>query len=572
MIGTGSTRLNPAPAATARRGNDEGNRVRYLVSGLLIVAGLIVGAIGVLQQTIWAPEESITASATLDDPGTLLVIEPGVLNLHDTPATLTVEGEGELTVSQASAENIDMWVGTTTHSRITGLADESTLAVEKAEGDGETADPRGGDLFEAQTEGEGEVVLEWDSEPARTAFLIASDGEAPAASAVEIRWPNQADTPWALPLMLIGGILVALGLVLGFMDYRRAQKERQRRAARQERRRKLAETGAAFAIVPVIALAGCGGPAELPSPEPSDPPASAPAVVTDAQLERIVGEIARSVQAADEQLHVGALGARATGPFLEQRTSAYAVKEESEDYALPPAVAADDIVVNFTSATDQWPRVTSAIASDSESGQSQLIVLAQENARADYRLWSQSILLPGAAIPEINDSRQGSPLLAPDESGLRKTPEDTLGHYADVLQHGADSRFAGDFTEDAFRQQVTRAQESQREALAEGNGTIEFEYAPAEGTQLVAQQTADGGAVVTGLIEVTTTIAPESVEGRTGTLTIPEPQASIVGDSSTSRDLVTKNLQVVSFTVPAGEDGEIALVGVSDVLADAELG
>ena len=35
---------------------------------------------------------------------------------------------------------------------------------------------------------------------------------------------------------------------------------------------------------------------------------------------------------------------------------------------------------------------------------------------------------------------------------------------------------------------------------------------------------------------------------------------------------MTKNLQVVSFTVPAGEDVEIALVGVSDVLADAELG
>lgn len=566
-----SSRLRNAHAAAALRGYDEGECVRYVVSGLLIVAGLIVGAIGILQQTVWAPEESITASASLSEPSPLLVIEPGVLNLYDTPATLTVQGEGELTLSQASKENIDIWVGETPHSRITGLADESTLAVETGGGEGETANPTNGDLFESQLSGEGEIVLDWDSEPARTAFLIASDGEAPAASSVEISWPNHAETPWALPLMIVGGILAALGLVLGFMDLRRAQKEKQRREARRERRRKLAETGAAFAIVPVIALAGCGGPAELPTPSPSEPPESAPAVVTDAQLERVIAEIADSVAASDEQLHADALAARAAGPFLEQRQSAYAVKEESEDYELPPAVAAESITVNFTSATDQWPRVTSAITSDSESGQSQLLVLSQENARADYRLWSQSVLLPGSAIPEVADARQGSQLLAPDQAGLKKTPEDTVRQYADVLQNGDDSRFAGDFAEDAFREQVERAQTSQREALAEGNGTIEFEYAPAEGNQLVAQQTADGGAIVTGLITVTTTIAPESVEGRTGSLTIPEPQRSIVGESTTSRKLVTQNLQVVSFTVPADGDAQLALIGVSDVLADAEL-
>lgn len=541
--------------------------MRYVVAGLLIVAGLIVGAIGVLQKTVWAPPEEIVAQAAPDDPGPLLVIEPGVLNLYQGPAQLIVRDEGEISISQASMENVDAWVGETEHTSVTGLADESTLALEKVDGEPEAPNPLGADLFEAQTSGQGEAAIEWDNDPGRTAFLVATDGQAPAASAIEIRWPNDTETPWAVPLMIAGGILVALGVVLGIMDVRRGQEERKRGDARAPRGRKVAGTGAAFAIVPVLALAGCGTP-ELPTAQPSDPPASAPPVVNESQLERIVTEISTAVAAADEETDAAALQARATGPFLEQRTSAYEVKQAAEDYPLPPAVAADDITVNVVSATDQWPRVTSAITTDAESGQAQFLVLSQEDPRANYRLWSQSVLLPGAEIPEVADARQGSQLLAPDQDGLAKTPQQAVRHYAAVLQNGEDSWFFEDFADDAFRQQVAETQQSQRDALAEGNATISYDYST-DGSELVAQQTADGGAIVTGLINVTTTVSPESVEDRTGTLTVPEPQRSIVGETETSQQLVTRNLQVVTFTVPT--DGQVALIGVTDVLAGAEL-
>jgi hypothetical protein len=543
--------------------------VRYVVAGLLITLGVIVGAVGILQKTLWSPDDQITATVTLDDPGPLVVVEPGVLNLYQTPATLTVTGEGELSISQASKENIDAWVGETAHTSITGLADESTLAVEKTDGEPQAPDPAGGDLFEGQVTGQGEAALEWDSEATRSTFLIASDGQAPAASTVEISWPNSAGTPWAVPLMVIGGILVVLGGLLGYRDFRRSRDDRQRRAARQARRRKLAETGAAFAIVPVVALAGCGGP-DLPTAQPSDPPESAPPVVSESQLERIVEEISTAVAAADEETDAKGLEARAAGPFLSQRQGAYEVKQADDEHTLPPAVAAESLQLNFVSATDQWPRVTTAVTSDSEAGQTQLLVLSQQDPRADYKLWAQTVLMPGAEIPEVPDARQGAPLLAPDQEGLLKTPQDAVKQYADVLQHGADSRFADSFTDDPFRKRTAEAQQRQRDALAEGNAEVEFAYS-AEGNELVAQQTADGGAVVTGLINVTTTISPESVDGRTGTLKIPRPQSRVVDKSETSQKLVTRNQQVVSFTVPPGSEGQVALIGATDVITGAEL-
>ncbi|MGV2482483.1 UNVERIFIED_CONTAM: hypothetical protein IGO34_37445, partial [Salmonella enterica subsp. enterica serovar Weltevreden] len=73
--------------------------------------------------------------------------------------------------------------------------------------------------------------------------------------------------------------------------------------------------------------------------------------------------VADGVAAADKDLDAKALEERATGPALDQRGAAYAVKKKVKDHDLPPAVAADDIVVNYTAATDTWPRVTSLITS-----------------------------------------------------------------------------------------------------------------------------------------------------------------------------------------------------------------
>lgn len=197
--------------------------MRYFLAGLLVIAGLILGGIGILQKTAWAPDTQITSSATFDDPGSVIVVEPGVLNLYQTPAELTVEGEGEITIAQASKENVDAWVGTSTHTTVTGVDGEGGLVTEKVDGEESTTPPvAGADLWNAEATAASPATLEWDQDAGRTSFVIGTDGEAPAASKVTLAWPNDTATPWAIPLMVIGAILIGLGILTGWFNRKKA--------------------------------------------------------------------------------------------------------------------------------------------------------------------------------------------------------------------------------------------------------------------------------------------------------------------------------------------------------------
>ena len=590
--------------------------MRYVLPAVIIVIGLITGMFGILQKTVWAPDETRTASVQLDEPGPVIVIEPGVLNLYETPATLTAtaaDPESEITISRTTKENADAWVGASDVTRITGLADETTLAADTTTGgegaqdaqsdateapeDGATDEaandegaddeaaqdeavdaeelatvpaPGSADLWESTESGDGTVSLEFDEDAQRTAFVIGTDGEAPAASEISLTWPNDSSTPWAIPLMLVGGGIVLVGLIVGFFSLRAQQREAARRKARQERRRRLAETGAAFAIVPVIALTGCA-PEELPKAEPAPAPTEAGPAVTDEQVTAILGRIGDSVDTADADLDADQLKKRVSGPALTQREAAYKVKDKADDFTLPPAIATDEVLVNHTSATDMWPRVTSVIAKDADSETTQLLVLAQQDARADFTVWSQTILQPGAEIPEVADPREGSELLAPDAEGYRLPPAEVAAGYADLLAKGEDSDSAGAFDEDAFVKQARSNQADQREALESGGAEVSFDY-KGEDSQVTAMAAADGSAIVTGVVSTESTITPDSTESTTGTLTIPSPAADVLGETSTSEDLHQTSTVVVTWVVPAGEDDPIRMVGVNEVFTGASLG
>lgn len=185
-------------------------------------------------------------------------------------------------------------------------------------------------------------------------------------------------------------------------------------------------------------------------------------------------------------------------------------------------------------------------------------------------MWSQTVLQPGAEIPEVADPREGSELIAPDAAGYRLVPNEIAAAYADVLSKGEDSDSFDAFEEDAFAQQVRSNQSAQREALSAGGAEVSFKYA-GDDAQLTAMATADGGAIITGVIEAESTITPDSTESTSGTLTIPSPAADVIGQTSTSDDLRQTSTVVVTWVVPAGEENPIRLVGVNEVFTGAEL-
>ena len=542
--------------------------MRYALAGVLIVMGLVAGFIGVAQKTIWAPSEQIVAHADLADPGSVVVIEPGVLNLYDGAADLKVEHDGPISIARASKENVDAWVDSAAHTKITGVKSETELRTEKVDGDEKTPSVKNADLFTSVESSESELNMHWEDDPGRTAFVVSSDGKTQVDGEVSISWPNPATTPWAIPLMVIGAILIILGVVLAFLANRNARREKERRKKRAERRRKLAQMGTAFVIVPGLALAGCASP-ELPEPQPDEAPESPGGVITDDQLNAILERISSTVSKADDKKSTKALKARASGPFLEQRKAAYSIKKKDKDFKLPPALATQSVKVNFTSATDTWPRVTSAVTYDEKTKQTQVLVLSQESPRDNYKVWAQAVMLGGSEFPSVNDSRQGSELLPPDADGLAMTPTDAVGTYVDILKHGNKAKNAKKFEDDPFRKQTADGQRKAAEALKDGNAEVKFDYD--RGNELVAQKVADGSALVVGSAVQQVTYSPEKVDDRTGQLTIDKPQSEILGKTETDQDFTTEYRQVYAFIVPK-DKGKARLIGLTSVLTDAKLG
>ena len=538
--------------------------MRYTLAVILMVVGVVVGGLGILQKTLWAPDDQITATAEIDAETPAVVVDPGMLNLYETPATLKVEGSGDLTIAQAPAENVEAWVGDSASAHVTGLAPEGELTVKAQDGKAKVPNPAGADLWTSEVTGTDTVELDWTDDANRTGFLIAGSGEPGDVKTVTISWPNHAETPWALPLMIIGGALFIGGIVILFFNRKSAKKEKNRRTARQERRKKLAEYGTAFAIVPVLALSACG-PEELPKPEPSEAPSSAAAGVNDDQAKRILDSVAEDIKAADKKTSSSDLKKRAAGPALQQREDAYKVKEKVEKQKLPPAVANEKVVVNYTAATDSWPRMTSLITS--AGNDTQLLVLTQEDPRSDYKLWSQTQLVPGTELPEIPDARQGSAPLDPKSKDYALTPEKAVSDYAKALGAGKDSKEAKKFESDDFSKSIWKNQQAQKQSAEEGKAEVTYKYTP--GKEIVAQGTADDSAVVTGVIEAESTISPESVDGRTGTLTLSSPQKELTGSDSTQKPVTTKTTQVLTFLVP--KDGKVRLIGGLETLSGAEL-
>ncbi len=127
--------------------------MRYTLAVILMVVGVVVAGLGPLQKTLWAPDDTITATTQIDGSAPAVVVDPGMLNLYETPATLTAEGTGDLTIAQAPIESIDAWIGDSAAARITGLASEGGLTVEPKDGAEEVPNPAGADLWEAETTG-----------------------------------------------------------------------------------------------------------------------------------------------------------------------------------------------------------------------------------------------------------------------------------------------------------------------------------------------------------------------------------------------------------------------------------
>lgn len=547
-----------------------------------MLLGLLTLLAGIGQRTIWAPSETFTASAPADAAAApLTVIDQKLRTLHGGTVKISVQGDGNFMLATGRPDDVSAWVGQTAHNTINGVSgDGKSLQVEHADGDATAPNPAGSDLWVSTENASGELEYNW-TPPADGdwSLLLASDGTKAAPASVSMTFPNDTATPWAVPLMVIGGLLVVGGIVLGLMSARTKDGEgggsgyaRRARARSQAQSPTKATMVAAGVAAVVLAGSGTAAQAASPSPQPSGS-ASSPAakdgtgspVVLEAQFRRILEQVSSATDAGDAAKDAAKLGDRVAGPELEIRTQNYKIRSQVGSYEPRMPVRSTKLLTTVITSGRDWPRSVLAVTQGDGNVVPQILTLVQKSPRENYKLTETTPLQPGTTLPTLG--RGGTQTLAPsDKSGLLYSGEEAMSGLADRLT-SADSPFKDKLVEGSSSPYIADTLSYQAEVVKAGeNGNFSFTHKVVPESTVVFR-TSDGGALVLGRINFGFEGTPKAAGDK---LSIGDDAAALAGGKETTTGMVLSFAESMAVYVPpAGSTDPMKLVAATRGLVGA---
>lgn len=563
--------------------------LRFKTAVALVLLGLLTLLAGIGQKTIWAPSETFTASAPTDAAqAPLTVIDQNLRTLHGGTVKINVQGEGNFILAAGRPDDVDAWVGKTAHNTITGVTeDNKSLQVEHADGEAAAPNPAGSDLWVSSENASGELDYSW-TPPAdgEWSLLLASDGTKAAPGTVSMTFPNDTSTPWAVPLMVIGGLLILAGIALAILSARTrngdgeghesafAKRARANAETRSSARLGMVGTGIVTAAVTAAVVAGTGAVANATTPAPSTEPTAsategaAPAssrVLLDAQFRRILEQVSSAADAGDAAKDASKLADRVAGTELEVRTQNYKIRSQVGAYEARMPVRSTKLLTTVVTSQRQWPRQVLAVTQGDGNVVPQLLTLVQASPRENYKLVETTPLQPGTTFPSIE--RGGTETLAAsDKTGLLYSGEEALAGLADRLT-SADSSFKDKLVEGESSPYIADTLSYQAEVVKSGeNGNFSFTHKVVPESTVVFR-TADGGALVLGRLNFAFDGTPKASGDK---LTIGDDAAALAGGKETTTGMVLNFAESMALYVPpAGSADPIKLVAATRGLVGA---
>ncbi|WP_146009037.1 hypothetical protein [Zhihengliuella halotolerans] len=558
--------------------------MRILTAIVAIVLGAAALVAGIGQKTFWAPSETVTAAI----PGSveaapLTVIESGVNDVNEDPIEITIKGDGEFLLALGRSSDVDAWVGDASVNRVTEVDTEERVLKTVHEGsEDEVPNPENSDLWVAKDTVDGETVYTW-TEPAEGewSLLVAADGSDPAPTDISVEWPNNATTPFALGLIIIGALLVLFGLLRLVWPSKKTGNGA--RAANDDTRevpqvkgsnggvaKRLTAVGAMVALT----FSGVTAAHATEESEPSDASASADVpedtdgdsdaypVLLEMQLERILSGVSRAIEAGDEDLDAGLLEARLGGDALSDRRSNYKqISDEVDGVKLLEPVVAGPVRTSAVTTTTDWPRTVLAVTGEESP---RILTLTQKDPRSNYKLTQNVKMLAGTSFPGIviGDTSIHTLDLS-DGSGLQTDPEDATVQLRRFLNNPEVSQ-KDMFAESPYIEAVHEAQ-NEAKSEAEDEATVEYKRF-IDDDSIHAVSTPDGGALVTLSIESVMITAPRD-EGATVTWSKNKKHVDLAGADETTGTANFSYAESFALYIPAaGSDDKIQVIA-----ADSEL-
>lgn len=563
--------------------------MRLKTAAALVLLGLLTLLAGIGQRTIWAPSETFTASVPADAAGApLTVIDQKLRTLHDGTVKITVQGDGNFMLATGRPDDVSAWVGQTAHNTITGVTeDEKSLVVEHADGEGTAPNPAGSDLWVSNENASGELEYTW-TPPADGdwSLLLASDGTKAAPASVSMTFPNDTSTPWAVPLMVLGSLLIVGGIVLGLLSARRkdgeggdsgyARRARARNAETQGQAPSSSSSSkatmvAAGVVAALLAGSATAAQAASPSPLPSGSASSTAKqaagspVLLDAQFRRILEQVSSATDAGDAAKDAAKLADRVGGPELEVRTQNYKIRSQVGTYEPRMPVRSTKLLTTVVTSDRDWPRSVLAVTQGEGNVVPQILTLVQQSPRENYKLMETTPLQPGTTFPNI--SRGGTETLsAADKSGLLYSGEEAMSGLADRLT-SADSPFKDKLVEGQSSPYIADTLSYQAEVAKAGeNGNFSFTHKVVPESTVVFR-TSDGGALVLGRINFGFEGTPKAAGDK---LSIGDDAAALAGGKETTTGMVLSFAESMAVYVPpAGSTDPMKLVAATRGLVGA---
>ncbi|MFE4542044.1 hypothetical protein [Arthrobacter sp. NPDC056727] len=562
--------------------------LRFKTAVALVLLGLLTLLAGIGQKTFWAPAETVTATASAGEAAPLTVIDQKLRTLEGGTVTIKVKGEGSFLLAAGRPDDVDAWVGKTAHNTVTGLSDDKkSLQVKHTGGEASAPSPAGSDLWVSTENASGELDYTW-SAPAdgEWSLLLAADGKKPAPSSISMTFPNDTTMPWAVPLMVLGGLLIVAGgalLVLkpkggaprdggsadggssGSTDSQKqgslfARRARAKAAAKAGDRSSSARLSLLVAASTAAVLAGTAAAAQAStSSAPTSttaattgasaaPRAGGTPVVLDAQFRRILEQVASATDAGDAAKDARKLAARVAGTELEVRTQNYKIRSRVASYDARMPVRSTKLLTTVVTDKREWPRSVLAVTQGEGNVVPQLLTLVQESPRENYKLVGTSPLQPGTTFPAIVRGGTES-LAAGDKSGLLYSGQEALAGLADRLTK-SNSTFKGKLVEGESSPYIADTLSYQADIVKDGvDGKFAFTHKVVP-ENTVVYRTEDGGALVLGRLTFNFDGTPKAEGDK---LSIGNDAAVLAGGKETTTGMVLKFAESVAVYVPPAD-------------------
>ena len=566
--------------------------MRFVIATVILIASAVSVLLGYAIREPFAESTSKRVEFEVSTPYSYVLIPNSTLKSFEGELSVEASGVEEIFYADGRESDIQEWIGTSNYSRLNINQKTFEPDVSTVTSGGLDANPVGSDLWRSQLTVKNKllnVVTMFDD----TAVLLASDGFKSAPDKIAVLWDSKPLINWPQVLIIGGFILLLAAIIMNYLAFRHIRKLRgprrripkspsgpryrrkiqkdipvrgRRAKGRSGRRRFLA---APIAIISLSLLAGCSSPtAEVEKPKFE----SVNVVVTESQLQRIVAEVATTVKDADASRDDKALVKRVAGSALQIRRIQYLLQSKSKKIPKLPPIIANPITVALpmelpTPGAAWQPRTLMVVTkSDSTTSAPQMLVLQQKTPRDNYKLWYLIDLLPDENFPNVAAQAIGALPVNKNDSFLVTQLKSIPFKYGDILNNGADSKYAVEFdlASDEFYAELSESQIQQREEVEKNGSKIRFQHSLGN-PNIIGLQTVERGGLIALTMNDTSTIRPKANGAAVSVKAL--DQKTLLGSLGSSTGLKIVYSNMLLFYVPeSGSDEKIRLVGASQGL------